>query len=792
MKLRIIVLLLIVIVLVSLNWFKVLLAQDLSLLTAEEKLQLLEKYQKKPARGADSEYYQSPEIFGGDQQSDQRPFKDELFKDIASPLRDSAQVFADTGKQKEAGRIDRMPEFEQLRPFGTELFDTPQENDPPADIASAADYILGPGDNIIIYLWGQVEREYNLTVDREGKVFIPRVGEVIGWGLTLERFTQRVRKQFSRAYSEFDLTVSLGKIRSIRIYVTGEVEKPGAYTVSSLTSLFNAIYIAGGPNERGSMRNIKLMRSGKPKEVVDLYNLLLVGDNSTDVRLQTGDVVFVPVTGARVAIRGEINRSALYELKGGETVLELLTLAGNPTPEAHLDRVMLERISDNGEWEVLDLNLNAEKSDSIDNVTLMEGDRFTVFPIFDVKTNMVAICGRVKHPGYYERNDSTRVSDLVSQGQLQPYDVYYDRADLFRRYPDRRIEVIPINLAEILSDTGGSDVLLWDCDSLYIYSIDEVQRDKFVYIEGEIKSPGRYPLYDNMTAEDLIFLSESFLRGAYRHRAEIARIDSLGDVSLIYVDLVDNTGPSTYLCEDDHLYIRQIPEWRLHRPVTIEGEVNYPGEYTLSSREETLYQLLQRAGGFTRNAFPKGIVFERQSIKKQLERLKLPELLERSQPLVQDTLGNFVQQDVFQYDFGSMSRVIIDIDKIISSEGHQGDVVLEAGDHIYVPSVPSGISVMGSVGANGTIKFVKDKNVKYYIERAGNFTRRSDKKEVRLMRAGGEVISGRGTLGKKVELGDIVIVPSKIEKERNWLKTVTTALTATTGILTSVYVISKL
>jgi protein involved in polysaccharide export with SLBB domain len=777
MKLRITVLLLIVIVLVSLNWFKVLMAQDMGWLDEEEKRQLLEKYRKQQALGPESYYYQSPEIFGEGKQSDK------------SVVEKGKPV--DDGQAKPA-LIGGMPDFEQLRPFGTELFAAPQEIEPPSDIASAADYVLGPGDNIVIYLWGRVEREYNLTLDREGKVFIPRVGEVIGWGLTLEQFTQKTKKQFSRVYSEFDLTISLGKVRSIRIYVTGEVEKPGAYTVSSLTSLFNAIYIAGGPNGRGSMRNIKLMRSGKPKELVDLYNLLLAGDNSTDVRLQTGDVVFVPVAGARVAIRGEINRSALYELKGGETVLELLTLAGNPTPQAHLDRVMLERISDNGDWEVLDLNLNAEKSDSIDNVTLMDGDRLTVFSIFDFKKNMIAIFGRVKHPGYYERNDSTCVSDLVRQGQLQPYDVYYGRADLFRRYPDRRIEVIPIDLEGILTGAGNDNILLQDHDSLRIYSIDEVERDKFVYIEGEVKSPGRYPLYDSMTVEDLIFLSGSFSRGASRHQAEIARLDSLGDVSLLYVGLDDSSYKQVYLCEDDHLYIRQIPEWQLDRSVTIEGEVNYPGRYTLSNREETLYQLLQRAGGFTRNAFPKGIIFQRGSIERQLARLNVPEVLQKSRPLVADTLGYLVQRDVFQYDFQQMSRVIIDIDKIMSTEGSEGNIVLEPGDQIYVPSVPSGISVMGAVGANGTIKFAKNKNVKYYIKRAGNFTRQSDKGEVRLMRAGGEVISGGGTLGKKVALGDVIIVPAKIEKERNWLKTVTTALTTTTGILTSVYIVSKL
>ncbi len=780
MRLKTLILLLIVIVLVSLSWFKLVAAQDLSSLSDEEKLRLLKEHQKELTQGIESNYYQSPEVL------------DEVFNQKAAKRSSPASASPENSPQVKPSSTSRMPDYDELRPFGTELFGSPQETEPPADIASAADYILGPGDNVIIYLWGRVEKAYNLTLDREGKVFVPRVGQIIAWGLTLEQFTHKVKEQFSKVYSDFDITVSLGKVRSIRIYVTGEVQKPGAYTVSSLTSLFNAIYIAGGPNGRGSMRNIKLMRKGRPKEVVDLYNLLLAGDNSTDIKLRTGDVIFVPVAGAMVAIRGEVKRSALYELKGGETALDLLALAGNPTPEAYLDRVMLERISDAGEWEVLDLNLNVEKSDSTNNVTLKDGDHLTVFSIFDVNTNMVAICGRVKHSGYYERNDSTRVSDLVSRGQLRPYDVYYERADLFRRYPDRRVEVIPINLTEILSGNGEHDILLQNRDSLYVYSIDQVQRDKFVYVEGEINSPGRYPLYDHMTVQDLIFLSGSFAPGAYRHQAEIARMDSLGEVSLLYVNLDGAGDQQVFLQKEDHVYIRQIPEWQLDRTVAVEGEVVYPGKYTLSSREETLHHLLRRAGGFTENAFPEGIVFYRQSIESQLSRQRVPELLEKSRPLVKDSLGNLVRQNVFDYDFGQMGRVIIDIDKIITTEGKQGNIVLEPGDRIYVPSVPSGISVIGAVGANGTIKFSEGRNVKYYIERAGNFTRQADKKEVRLMRAGGEVISGRGTLGKRVMLGDVVVVPAKIEKERNWLKTFASAVSATTGILTSVYIISKL
>ena len=201
-----------------------------------------------------------------------------------------------------------MTAFEDLRPFGTELFAGPREVSPPDDIAAADDYILGPGDNLVVSLWGQVEKEYVLTIDREGKVFIPKVGSLIAWGKALGEFQEQMRRELSRVYGDFHLGMSLGKIRSIRIYLTGEVRRPGAYTVSSLTSLFNALYLAGGPNEHGSMRQIRLMRNGKQVAEVDLYKFLLAGDNSSDVRLESGDAIFVPVVGPRVAIRGKVRR----------------------------------------------------------------------------------------------------------------------------------------------------------------------------------------------------------------------------------------------------------------------------------------------------------------------------------------------------------------------------------------------------------------------------------------------------------------------------------------------------
>lgn len=774
---------LLVIVLVSLSWFKDLLAQDLSNVSVEQKKELLKLYNsKKSAKTSGSEVYTTPEIYN-DMLDDER---DQLYvKDPLGAHREQSLEATSILKKK-------LADFSELKPFGFDLFESAEANDQPVDIVTTSDYVLGPGDNVLVYLWGRVEKEFNLTFDREGKVFVPQVGEVIGWGLTLEQFKARVQKHFSKVYSDFDLTVSLGKIRSMRIYVTGEVKRPGAYTVSSLTSLFNAIYTAGGPNGRGSMRNIKLMRAGKSEATVDLYKFLLEGDNSVDARLQTGDLIFVPVAGTRVAIRGEIKRPALYELTGNETALTLLNLAGQPTAEAHLDRVMLERVSGKAEWEVLDLNLNQKTGTGVNDILLEDGDRMTVYSIFDLKRNMVAIAGHVKHPGYYERNDSTKIADLIIRGQLQPYDVFYERADLFRRHTNNRTEIIPINLEEALNNSPSQNLTLTDLDSLHVYSINDVEWDRNVYIEGEVRRPGVFQLYDSMTVEDLIFLSGSYKRSADRHEAEIARIDHSGEVQILTIDLRNPQDKKTTLKEDDQLYIRRIPEWKVDRSVIVEGEVKFPGEYTLTSSDETLFDLLKRSGGFTERAFPNGLVFERGSIEDNLVRLKVDKLIERSQPIVEDTLGNRFREQLFEYDPSSMRRIVIDVQNLLKTEGRVGNITLEPNDRVFVPKVPSGVSIMGAVGANGTIQFSDGKKTGHYVKQAGGFTRQADKDEVRLVKANGRVYSGGTALGQRIELGDMIVVPTKIEKKSGWFKNITTAVSAATGILTSVYIVSKL
>ena len=769
----ILILLILVILLVAVSWFRPAFCTEID----QEKLVRDYLDQKKESANKEGETYVTPDLYGSTQGT--APSAGSLPGSKVVPGVDSIP---------QTTLRDNSPD--SLEPFGYSLFNAPSELSSPPEVADAADYLLGPGDNIIIYLWGKVEKEYNLTVDRQGKIFIPKAGEIIVWGQTLSEFETQVNKKLSAVYSDFKSSITLGKIRSIRIYLTGEVKRPGAYTVSSLTTLFNALYLAGGPNLRGSLRNIQLVRNNNVEAHLDLYQFLLKGESKSDVRLSSGDAIFIPVCGPRVSVSGQVKRPAIYELVGDEKVSRVLELAGGPAAEAYLDRIMLDRISPRDEREVRDLNMNPNSGKSLDDIEVIDGDKLTVFSLYDMKRNIVSIAGMVKHAGTFERTDSTTLRELLNEGELLPDNVYYERANLFRKYPDRRVEVYPVNLRDVID--GRYNMPLQDLDSLHVYSIDQVMRKKYVFIDGEVKNPGQFPLYDNMSLADLVFLAGNLKKNAYQLGVEVARTDSLGQVRLEYVDLIHSRMEQYRLQEDDRIFIRQIPDWFLHRMVTIDGEVKFPGQYALFSRNETLFQLIQRAGGFTERAFPRGVVFQRHSIARSLANRNLSEVIANSQPLQEDSAGNVRKLELIQFKPENMNRIIIDMDKIISSNGAKSDITLENGDYVNVPDIPSGISVMGAVGANGTIKYEQNKSVDYYIQRAGNFTNQAEKKGTRLIKANGQIFAGGGILGKKVDTGDAIVVPTEIKKKHDLMKTISTTVSIIGGLMTSVFVIDRL
>jgi len=729
---------------------------------------------------------------------------------IYEPLAVQPPPVSGSGKEK-APRLKR---------FGLDLFAHPPESFVAStEIPVPPDYILGPGDHLIVNLWGHADLSYELVIDREGKVFIPKAGELVLWGLTIDQAKERITNLLSTIYSDFKINVILGKIRSITVYVSGEVKRPGAYTVSSLYTLFNTLYLSGGPGEKGSMRDVRLIRHGKVVKRIDLYRMLIDGEGE-DVRLESNDIIFVPVVGPLVKIDGEVTRPGIYELKGKERILDLLDIAGGVRSSSYLGNVELYRYDGNRKRILITLDLSDSTLAAGNNIALRDGDEIYIRKVHRLTDNVVYLEGAVKYPGEYQYNEGMKVTDLVRPELLLPH-AYLRRAFLTRTFADNSKKVYPLDLAAILgivdeetpateddftsefetSDTTllVSDIELKPWDRLEIFPFDRM-RDRFsVRIDGEVRKPGQYDYAREMTLSDLVYLAGGVKRSAYLLKAEIARLDSdttrMSDV--IQVDLRKALGNphSTYdpvLKPQDAVFIREIPNFGGHEVVWIGGEVVFPGTYVLEDENETLKHLIERAGGFTERAFLKGAIFMRNGVAEDLERRNVLDVVASLQQFYTDSLG-VIKNQLIPIDISpsKMNRIVIDLPAIMNSTEDDDDIILRDGDRIFIPRKPSGVSVIGAVASSGTIKFVEGKNAKYYIERAGGFMKSSAKGEVRVIKANGRVVRRRA-LSQRIELGDVIVVPKKVEKDRDWLGIFQSTMSMLASALTAVYLVTKL
>ncbi len=685
-----------------------------------------------------------------------------------------------------------------LKMFGHNMFDGSAESfSPIMEATPPPDYKLGPGDNVLVNVWGRVDMQLELTIDREGKVFIPKVGEIIAWGLTMQEFKKRLQTSLSSYYTDYELSVSLGKIRRIKVFVYGEVKRPGGYTISSLSTLFSALHKAGGANGNGSLRNIKHIRHNKVKDEIDLYRFLLTGDNTQDAELQSGDVIFVPVIGPKISITGQVKRPAIYEVFGGERLSDLIELAGGSTAEAFLEMVDVDRIGDDDNRILLTVDLSGEQYDDDSNLVLFDGDRINVPSMFGLQKNTVTLAGHVKHPGSYELTDSMRVSDLIDCGEQLIRDSYTERANLFRTWPDLTREVYAANIDGILQGIDSNDYLLMDKDSLVVYSQDDIKREMKVSISGAVRYPGTYEYFQGMRLTDVIFLAGNVLKQAYLLRAEIARINPGKPADMIYVNLKEaiekRDGLKDILLEeDDIVYIRSIPRYRIGQSVTIEGEIEFPGSYALTRENERLLDLFERCGGFTPDAFVEGMVFIRESIVKDVEKHQIKTILASTEATVLDSINRPIPKLTGELDLSRVNRIIIDTKKLFKNPDSPDNVALRNGDYIYMPQKPSGVQVLGAVASSGTISFEDNKKPKYFINEAGGYTTNANKNQMRLVTANGRIFSGKRGFRKDVAPGDIIVVPYKMKKEKEWLRSAVSVAGIMASIATTVFVIDRL
>ncbi len=692
---------------------------------------------------------------------------------------------------------------EQLKIFGYNLFDgTPESFSPVLEATPPPDYKLGPGDNVLVNIWGRVDMQLDLTIDREGKIFIPKVGEISAWGITLDQFKDLVGTRLSAIYSGYEFSVTLGKIRRIKVFVYGEVKRPGGYTTSSLATLFNALYLAGGPTETGSLRCIRHIRSSKIVAQIDLYRFLIDGDNSQDSKLESGDVIFVPVSGPLVKISGQVKRPAIYELAGNEKISDLIALAGGSTAEAFMEMVSVDRVGKEDSRIIADVDLS-EKLKASDlaaysksDLVLKDGDRLKVPSVYDLRKNTVKLMGNVKHPGVFGLTDSMKVSDLIDHGEQFRRDTYTKRANLFRTFPDQRREVYPVILDEILSGIDSTNYHLIDKDSLVIYSQNDIRRDMSVTISGAVKRPGTYEYFENMRLSDLIFLGGNPLKQSYLLQAEIARVVPGKPAELLHVNLDkilngSDSSQDVLLAEDDIVFIRSIPRYRLSNNVTIEGEVMFPGVYEITKENERLTDLLKRCGGFTPDAFPRGLIYERPTIAEEVEKRQARTILASTEQTILDSLNRPIPKLDQTLDIKGANRVIINTEEALKKPGSSDDVVLERGDRIYIPARPVGVQVLGAVAFNGTVVFKKGEKINYFIKASGGFSTDADKGQTRLAKANGRIFAGGQAFGAKVEAGDMVIVPQKLKREKNWFKSTTTIAAIASSVLSAYLIVTR-
>ncbi len=706
---------------------------------------------------------------------------------------DSTEKLEQAGTERNTGANQhpfKSSDGDSIELFGYDLFARGGTTlEIPQSLALPEDYRLGPGDNLIIKLWGRIEQEYDLAVDRQGTIFIPKVGEISVWGLDIESARQRIFTQLSKSFSDFKLSVSLGKLKSIQVFVFGEVKYPGSYSVNSLATLFSTLYLAGGPTERGSLRRIRLLRNGKEAVSVDLYQFLLFGKNVGAVGLQSGDVIFVDVVGKRATITGAVKRPAIYEILGDETISDLLTLAGGPLPNAYLEKVRVDRITTDDSYKVIDLNLRDEQSNEA-NFAIDDGDRIHLEQINDSHEDVVYLEGKFRHPGIYEYQPGLTVGKLLSKGVELEETAYQGRIDILRPQSGQDTLLITVQPDEVTS--GDSDVALQPRDRLIAYSQEQVAEPRQVSIYGMVAKPGEYSYYSGMKVSDLIFRAGDLSPSAYPVRVEVARTQEDGSREVMYASLNEPSG-NLALQSNDKLFVRQIPGWEDRDIVTIEGEVTFPGKYVITDDMNSLYSLIQRAGGLTADAFATGTVFTRASLVSDMKRRGLDRLIDRTAEIVRDDSGHIaIDSSTILRDNTMSNRIIVNVKELLYDHNLDYDVRLLDGDHIYIPSKPAGVQVLGAVPAISTITYRDNRRASYYLQNAGGFLPNADKKNLQLIRADGTITSGSGVMRQKVDLGDAIFVPTKVKKDRDWLKIFSTTASVAASVATTIFVIDRL
>jgi protein involved in polysaccharide export with SLBB domain len=690
------------------------------------------------------------------------------------------------------------PDETKLERFGAALFrnSAAAADKSPLSVPVGADYVLGPGDELVIDYWGTSAQHIQRSVDREGRVSIPEAGSVVVAGRTLGDVQQTIQKMLSRELRGITVDVTLGKLRTVRAYVVGDVKNPGAYDISSLSTALSALIAAGGPTETGSYRTVKHFRGKTLVEEVDLYDLMLKGVSSSEVHIESGDSILVPPIGPQVTVAGKVRRPAIYELRNEQTLDQILDLAGGVPVTGELSRIKVERTQAHVRKEMLSVNLavgaNLQTADAtFKQFRIQDGDIVTVLPILSYSNRAVYLEGHVFRPGKFPFKDGFKVTDLIASfDDVLPEPA--DHAEIVRLHPPEFTPVvIPFNLRDVLTKRTEAPALE-PFDTVRIFGRYDTDAPK-VSIFGEVLRPGEYPLSDRMSAADLLRMAGGFKRDAYQLAADLTSYSVIdGD----HVDLEHREIPidkalagvadtDVVLKPGDVLTIRQIGGWNdIGAAIAVTGEIMHPGQYGIQ-RGERLSSILKRAGGFSNEAYPYAAILDRAQVREASAKGR-EELVTKVQ--AQEVSGTPTGSSSSSRTTSAASmererqqllaklkqiqpngRMLIHISQPIEKwENTPLDVEVRSGDTLFIPKRPNFIMVAGQVYNPVAITFSPGKHADWYLRQAGGPNSLANKKDIFVVRGNGTVVgknSGEWWSGKvlatTLQAGDTIFVPEK-------------------------------
>lgn len=665
---------------------------------------------------------------------------------------------------------------------------------PSMNIPTPTNYKLGPGDEVIIEIWGTNQATIRRTISAEGTINIQDIGLVNLNGMTVKEADAYMRKMLGRIYSvdgedaASEIKLTLGNIRTIQVNMMGEVAVPGTYYVSSFSNIYHALYRAGGVSNLGSLREIHLMRKGKKITTLDIYDFILNGKSFDDITLQEGDIVIVPTYKTLVNIGGNVKRPMFYELKEGETITDLVEYAGGFSGDAYTDNLRL--IRQNGrEYKVFTIN-----QPEYESFVLNDGDELTVGAMLDRFENRIEIKGAVYRPGVYALGEEIKtVKQFIQKAEGLKGDAFTNRGLLQREREDLTLETQALDIAAILNGTAA-DVPLQKNDVLYIASIHDLQDIGTIYVGGQVAKPGTFIYSENTSLEDIIMQAGGLLESASTARIDVSRrvkdpssISETDTLSYLYTfslkdGFIIDGNPDFVLEPYDQVYVRRSPGYQAQRHVTVQGKVLFEGSYVLSSNNERISDVISKAGGVLDAAYVQGASLSRAVTAEDRIRMNATMKMLNS---TQDSV------DVANLDFGSRYNIGINLEEALANPGSDADLVLEEGDIIFVPEYRNTVKISGNVLYANTVTYDSKMSVKDYIRMAGGYGHKSKKSRTYVVYMNGTVDKARKLNKKSIQPGCEIIVPQKRQGKSN-LQDILAVSTTSASIATMIATIGNI